>query len=83
MTYDDDGNRITRQGYIEIVIHRGGEQVRTEVREESTINALIEDGHLRGINVANTRLNNAPASGDDTIHAGDTVSQVPKSGSQG
>lgn len=81
--YDDDGNRIARPGYIDIIVQRGGDEVRTEVPEGSTINFLIQEGHLRGVAVANTRLNNAPANGDDTVLPGDTVVQIPRSGKQG
>jgi hypothetical protein len=82
-SYDDDGNKITKKGFIEILVQRGAEEIRTEVPEGSTISALIEDGHLRGVNVANTRLNNAPAGSGDTVYDGDTVTQVPRSGKQG
>jgi hypothetical protein len=68
---------------IRIKIQMGGETIETNVDEGSTVQALIEGGHLRGIEVANTRLNGAPASSRDTLQDGDSVSQVAKSGQQG
>jgi hypothetical protein len=68
---------------VNITVERGGEFIRASVPTGCTIKALIEDGHLRGISVANTRVNGALANEDTTIHDGDTVSQIPKSGKQG
>jgi hypothetical protein len=74
---------MAKKDYVDIIIVYGADEIRTEVPEGSSINALIEDGHLRGVNVSNTRLNNAPAKGNDVVKEGDTVRQVPKSGVQG
>ncbi len=68
---------------IKVTIERGGENVTTYVDEGSTVQALIEDGHLRGIESASTRLNGAPADPSTTLQEGDSVCQVPKSGKQG
>lgn len=68
---------------IKVTIEMGSEVITTNVDEGSTIQALIEDGHLRGIEAASTRLNGAPASPDTTLRDGDAVAQVPKSGRQG
>jgi molybdopterin converting factor small subunit len=70
-------------GYIEVTIERGGESVNTIVPEGSTLSALIQDGHLRGVDVATTRVNGAPADTKTPLRAGDSVAQVPKSGTQG
>lgn len=76
-------NEQTAPGMVEITVERGGEFIRAEVPEGSTIKALIEDGHLRGIDVANTRVNGALADENATVAEGDTVSQIPRSGKQG
>lgn len=68
---------------ILVTIERGGESTTTECDEGCNIQALIEDGHLRGVAVANTRVNGAPAEVNTPVRDGDTVSQVPKSGRQG
>jgi hypothetical protein len=81
--YDEDGNPVTNLGMIEIKVRRGAETIDTEVPEGSTVQALIEDGHLRGVTVASTRLNGSPADGSSPLQQGDTVEQVPKSGKQG
>jgi hypothetical protein len=83
MEYDYEGNPVTSPGMIRIHIERGGESTTIEVPEDSSIQAVIEDGHLRGVDVANTRLNDAPASPSDGLQNGDTVTQIPKSGKQG
>lgn len=70
-------------GQIEVTIERGGEHVTAFVPEGSTVSALIEGGHLRGIGVASTRVNGAPADEDTRLGPGDEVNQVPKSGRQG
>lgn len=80
---DENGNPIPTPGMIEITVRRGAETVNTEVPDGSTVQFLIENGHLRGIQVASTRLNGAPVDGDPTLQKGDTVEQVPKSGRQG
>ena len=72
-----------RTGYIRVTIERGGEQTITDVPEGSTVGALIEQGHLRGVAVASTRVNGLPATGSTPISDGDTASEVPKSGKQG
>ncbi len=82
MPYNDDGEKIANPGMMEIKIERGGENVNVEVPEGATIKALIEDGHLRGIGVVNTRLNGVPAQEDMSLHSGDIVAAVPKSGEQ-
>lgn len=71
------------EGQIRVTIELGGEMITTEVPEGSTVQALIENGHLRGINAATTRLNGAPASVNSPLQDGDEVTQVPKSGRQG
>ena len=68
---------------ITVTIQMGGETITTSVPEGATVQALIEDGHLRGINAALTRVNGAPAAPDSPLCDGDQVSQVPKSGQQG
>ncbi len=68
---------------ITVTIEMGSEIIRTTVDEGSTVQALIEDGHLRGIESASTRLNGAPAASSTPLQDGDSVSQVPKSGKQG
>lgn len=68
---------------VEITIERGGEYVRVEVPEGSTVSALIQDDHLRGINVSSTRVNGNLASPETPLQQGDQVAQVPKSGKQG
>ncbi|KKL87893.1 hypothetical protein LCGC14_1930190 [marine sediment metagenome] len=83
-SYEQDfGDENPASEMIEITVERGGEFVRATVPVGSTIKALMEDGHLRGISVANTRVNGALAEEDTPIHSGDTVSQIPKSGKQG
>ena len=79
---DNEQDRMDN-GMVNITVERGGEFLRTTVPEGSTIKALIEDGHLRGITVANTRVNGALANEDTPVQDGDTVSQIPKSGKQG
>lgn len=81
MSYYDDEK--LPEGMIEISIERGGENVRTVIPEGTVVRALIEDGHLRGVEVVNTRVNGAPAREDTRLQNGDTVSQIPKSGVQG
>lgn len=76
-------HQYAEDGQIEVTIERGGERVTAFVPEDSTVNALIEQGHLRGINVAGTRVNGGPADGDTRLQHGDQVTQVPKSGEQG
>lgn len=71
------------EGQIRVTIELGGEMITTEVPEGSTVQALIENGHLRGINAASTRLNGSPAAPSTPLRNGDSVSQVPKSGKQG
>jgi len=68
---------------IRISIERGGETVETNVPEGSSVSALIEDDHLRGVAVASTRVNGRPATGSTPLNDGDQVSQVPTSGKQG
>lgn len=68
---------------IKVTIEMGSEIITTSVDEGATVQALIEDGHLRGIEAASTRLNGAPASPGTPLQDGDSVSQVPKSGRQG
>ncbi len=68
---------------IRISIERGGEVVETNVPEGSSVSALIEDDHLRGIAVASTRVNGRPATASTQLNEGDAVSQVPTSGKQG
>ncbi len=70
-------------GMIEITIERGGEFMRTFVKEGATVQALIEDGQLRGISTSNTRVNGAPSTEGTSLKSGDSVVQVPKSGKQG
>ena len=70
-------------GTIRISIERGGELVETNVPEGSSVSALIEDDHLRGISVASTRVNGRPATATTPLNDGDSVSQVPTSGKQG
>lgn len=72
-----------REGYIRITIERGGEQVITDVPEGSTVGALIQSEHLRGVSVASTRVNGQPATASTPVCNGDTASEVPKSGKQG
>lgn len=74
---------VPNNSNIEITIERGGEYIKAFVPEGATVEALIQNGHLRGIQVANTRVNGAPAVNDTALQTGDTVSQVPKSGTQG
>ena len=76
-------NQYGGDGQIEITIERGGETITAFVPEGSTISALIREGHLRGIEVASTRINGAPAGVATTLREGDEVDQVPKSGKQG
>lgn len=71
------------EGFVEVRMERGGERLMLQVPEGATIKALIEDGHLRGINVASTRVNGAQAEDDTVLQGGDSVSQIPKSGTQG
>lgn len=70
-------------GMIIVKIERGGEVIETQVSEGSTVRALIEDDHLRGIETCSTRVNGTPASDTTPLKAGDQISQVPKSGKQG
>ena len=70
-------------GMMEVHIERGGEYLQAYVPEGATIKALITDGHLRGINVASTRVNGSPAEDETILENGDSVSQVPRSGKQG
>ncbi len=80
MTYSDTP---IPDGFIEITVERGGETIVTRVPEGSTVQALIEGNHLRGVEVANTRVNGAPAAAATSLRSGDSVAQVPKSGTQG
>ncbi len=70
-------------GMISVRIERGGEFVDTQVPEDSNVQALIEDGHLRGITTSSTRVNGEPATPNTPLQNGDQVSQIPKSGKQG
>jgi sulfur carrier protein ThiS len=72
-----------KSGMISVRIEKGGENVDTQVPEGSTIRALIEDNHLRGLEVVSTRVNGTPASDSTPLQEGDRISQVPKSGKQG
>jgi molybdopterin converting factor small subunit len=74
---------MTDDGRIEIKIERGGESITTTIEAGATVQALISDGHLRGVEVVNTRVNGAPAEDDTVLQSGDTVSQIPLSGKQG
>ncbi len=76
-------NKGVPAGSMEITVERGGEYLRLTVPEGATIQALIRDNHLRGVEVANTRVNGAPANRDTSLRAGDSVAQIPKSGEQG
>lgn len=80
---DNEQEQNGNEDMVNITVERGGEFVRTTVPVGSTIKALIEDGHLRGIDVANTRVNGTLADENATIAEGDTVSQIPRSGKQG
>ncbi|KKN80409.1 hypothetical protein LCGC14_0330020 [marine sediment metagenome] len=77
--YDED----VLDGMINVRIGRGGEVVDTQVPENSTVQALIEDGHLRGIKACTTRVNGSPATPNTPLQNGDQVSQIPRSGKQG
>lgn len=68
---------------INVTIERGGERLETQVPEGSTIQVLIDNGHLRGITAASPRLNGEAATSQTPLQNGDSVSQVPKSGKQG
>ena len=70
-------------GMISVRIERGGEYVDTQVPEDSNVQALIEDGHLRGITASSTQVNGEPATPNTPLQNGDQVSQIPKSGKQG
>lgn len=70
-------------GFIRINIERGGEYITTDVPEGSTVQALIDGDHLRGVQVSSTRVNGAPAENSTPLENGDSVSQIPKSGKQG
>lgn len=68
---------------ITVNIERGGEYIQTTCNEGDTVQALIQDGHLRGIEVTSTRVNGAPAKPSTPLREGDTVTQIPRSGRQG
>ena len=70
-------------GMISVRIERGGEVVDTQVSENSTVRALIEGGHLRGITTSSTRVNGEPATPNTPLQNGDRVVEIPKSGKQG
>ncbi len=72
-----------RSKKITVNIECGGEFVQTICNEGDTVQALFENGHLRGAEVTSTRLNGSPARPTTPLRDGDTVVQVPKHGQQG
>lgn len=65
---------------MSVSIELNGEFLTTEVQINSTIEALVEGGHLRGISVNAIRVNGRPATNDTKLQDGDAVQAVPPGG---
>jgi hypothetical protein len=72
----------TEDGMIRVTVSHNGELVETQVQKDSTVQALFEGGHLRGITTTTAayRVNGKPASMDTPLSNGDRVNTVPTGG---
>jgi hypothetical protein len=69
------------QAAMKVSIEVNGEFITTEVPVDSTVRALFEDGHLRGIDTINAiRVNGHPATAATVVKEGDTVATAPVGG---
>ena len=69
-------------GHMEITIFAGGEEIRTVVPQGSTIEAVFQGGHLRGVQAgaAAFRVNGGAANGNTILNPNDQVQAVPIGG---
>ena len=70
------------EGMIEVTVCSNGESVSTTVPDGATIQALFDNGHLRGIQTgaAAFRVNGQSANQETALRNGDRVNAVPTGG---
>ena len=67
-------------GQMQVTIEVNGEFVVTSVPIGATVQALFDEGHLRGIEVGSVRIGGKPVKPDTVVKEGETVQAVPSSG---
>ncbi len=68
------------EGKMRIKIEINGESISTEVDKGATVQALFEEGHLRGVEVDAVRVNARSAVADEELEDGDVVQNAPTGG---
>lgn len=65
---------------MKVSIETNGEFITTEVPLDSTVKALFDGGHLRGIDAQAVRINGRPATQETVVKPKDTVQTAPTAG---
>jgi sulfur carrier protein ThiS len=71
---------MAEKDMMKVSIEANGEFITAELPRNSTIRALFDGGHLRGIDVTAVRVNGRPATVDTPVEEGDRVQTAPVGG---
>lgn len=68
------------EGQMKVSIEANGEFITTVVPQGSTVKALFDGGHLRGIDAQAVRVNGRPATQETPLTEGAAVQTAPTGG---